>query len=144
MAVCPACGKEVKNVVEKRLLLLGKGIEAQQISLGLFECPECKTRFRQRIEANDKQNVTTTLGELVKKVVGIREGLTQSLETLRDRLRMLETERMNLLSEIAELKKAAESRASLLENEIRQLREEKRTLMELLGYESPKAVTTDA
>jgi hypothetical protein len=46
---------------------------------------------------------------------------------------MLETERAGVLGEMDELKRDAESRADALEAEVRQLREEVRSLRELLG-----------
>ena len=49
------------------------------------------------------------------------------------RLRKLETERKNLLMEIEELKKMADSRAKALESEVDMLREEVKSLRELLG-----------
>ena len=49
------------------------------------------------------------------------------------RLRKLETERKNLLMEIEELKKMADSRAKALESEVSMLREEVKSLRLLLG-----------
>jgi hypothetical protein len=49
------------------------------------------------------------------------------------RLRKLETERKNLLMEIEELKKMADSKARALESEVDMLREEVKSLRELLG-----------
>lgn len=49
------------------------------------------------------------------------------------RLRKLEAERKNLLMEIEELKKMADSKAKALESEVDMLREEVKSLRELLG-----------
>lgn len=49
------------------------------------------------------------------------------------RFRKLEAERKNLLIEIEELKKMADSRAKALESEVDMLREEVKSLRELLG-----------
>jgi predicted nucleic acid-binding Zn-ribbon protein len=57
----------------------------------------------------------------------------QTLKTLREKIRTLETERAGLMVEIEKLKKVAESRADALENEVSQLREEIKSLKELLG-----------
>ena len=46
---------------------------------------------------------------------------------------MLETERWGLLVEIENLKKVAQSRANTLESEVNRLREELRSLKDLLG-----------
>jgi uncharacterized coiled-coil DUF342 family protein len=70
---------------------------------------------------------------LMERINSIRNGLTQSLNTLRIKIGSLETERSMLLVEIEELKQAAELRAKSLESEVCQLREEIRSLRELLG-----------
>jgi regulator of replication initiation timing len=59
-----------------------------------------------------------------------------------EKLKTLETERKNLLLEIEELKKMADSKAKALENEISMLREEVKSLRILLGAEEtePKFV----
>ena len=54
-----------------------------------------------------------------------------------ERLRNLENERKNLLLEIEELKKMADSKAKALESEVGMLREEVRSLRVLLGAEEP-------
>jgi len=46
----------------------------------------------------------------------------------------LETERANLMIEIDNLKKVAESKANALESEVNMLREEVKSLRDLLGY----------
>ena len=70
---------------------------------------------------------------LVDRVCEIREGLVQTLRTLRERINMLETERGSLLLEIEKIKKAAETRANNLETEISDLRKEIKAMKELLG-----------
>jgi regulator of replication initiation timing len=54
-----------------------------------------------------------------------------------ERLRNLENERKNLLLEIEELKKMADSKAKALESEVGMLREEVKSLRVLLGAEEP-------
>jgi regulator of replication initiation timing len=54
-----------------------------------------------------------------------------------ERLRSLENERKNLLLEIEELKKMADSKAKALESEVGMLREEVKSLRMLLGAEEP-------
>jgi regulator of replication initiation timing len=58
-----------------------------------------------------------------------------SLKTVVEKLRGLENERNNLLLEIEELKKMADSKAKALESEIGMLREEVKSLRVLLGAE---------
>jgi uncharacterized protein YlxW (UPF0749 family) len=52
-----------------------------------------------------------------------------------EKLKSLETERRNLLLEIEELKKMADSKTRALESEISMLREEVKSLRVLLGAE---------
>jgi len=58
-----------------------------------------------------------------------------SLRNVAERLKGLETERKNLLLEIEELKKMADSKAKALESEVSMLREEVKSLRVLLGAE---------
>ena len=58
-----------------------------------------------------------------------------SLRNVVERLKTLETERKNLLLEIEELKKMADSKAKALESEVSMLREEVKSLRVLLGDE---------
>ena len=58
-----------------------------------------------------------------------------SFKSVVDKLKSLESERRNLLLEIEELRKMADSRAKALENEVSMLREEVKSLRILLGSE---------
>ena len=58
-----------------------------------------------------------------------------NFKTVVERIRTLETERRNLMLEIEELKKMADSKAKALESEIGMLREEVKSLRVLLGSE---------
>ena len=77
--------------------------------------------------------------ELVIRINSIRERLTQTLNGLRVKIKTLETERALLLREIRELKRAAKLRASALESEVSELREEINSLRELLGQSAREA-----
>jgi regulator of replication initiation timing len=57
------------------------------------------------------------------------------LRNIVEKLKGLETERKNLLLEIEELKKMADSKAKALESEVSMLREEVKSLRVLLGAE---------
>ena len=70
---------------------------------------------------------------LVERLKEIREGLKRTLRGLREKIGRLETERASLLVDIEELKKVAEARANALEVDVKELREELRSLKELLG-----------
>jgi predicted nucleic acid-binding Zn-ribbon protein len=67
-------------------------------------------------------------------IVGELEFMS-SLRNVVERLKGLETERKNLLLEIEELKKMADSKAKALESEVNMLREEVKSLRVLLGAE---------
>jgi len=55
-----------------------------------------------------------------------------------ERIKSLEAERRNLVLEIDELKKMADSKAKALENEVSMLREEVKSLRVLLGASEPE------
>lgn len=61
-----------------------------------------------------------------------------NLKSMVEHLRTLENERKNLLLEIEELKKMADSKAKALESEVSMLREEVRSLRVLLGAGEPE------
>jgi septal ring factor EnvC (AmiA/AmiB activator) len=132
---CPNCGTEVATAVKSWPVSFKRQGEQgvlPHFCVGIFECPECKTKFRSRVEFRAKSAATTNVKNAVEKIKGIREGFMQTLKTLREKIRNLETERASLMVEIVKLKKAAESRANALENEVNQLREEVKSLRELL------------
>jgi predicted nucleic acid-binding Zn-ribbon protein len=64
--------------------------------------------------------------------------LMSSFKNVVEKLKSLETERRNLLLEIEELKKMADSKAKALENEVSMLREEVKSLRVLLGAGAPE------
>jgi len=59
--------------------------------------------------------------------------VSSNFKTTIERIRSLETERKNILLEIEELRKMADSRAKALESEVGMLREEVKSLRILLG-----------
>jgi uncharacterized coiled-coil DUF342 family protein len=61
--------------------------------------------------------------------------LINNFKNVVEKIRSLETERKNLLLEIEELKKMADSKAKALESEVSMLREEVKSLRVLLGGE---------
>ena len=135
MVKCPKCGFEVKSPLKS--WSISKRAGEGKILMGLFECPNCKARFRSAIE-KEEEKAEVSIKEMVERVKGIKGELMQTLRNLREKIKTLEAERANLLMEIEELKKMAESRVSALENEISMLREEVKSLRELLGYEEEK------
>jgi hypothetical protein len=61
-----------------------------------------------------------------------------NFKSIVERIRTLETERKNLMLEIEELKKMADSKANALESEVGMLKEEVRSLRVLLGADEPE------
>jgi len=65
--------------------------------------------------------------------------LVSSFKNTIERIKALETERRNLLLEIEELKKMADAKANALESEINMLRDEVKSLRDLLSGEDLEA-----
>jgi len=132
---CPNCGTEVATAIKCWTVAPAKHRATRDIPefrVGIFKCPKCKSKFRSKVDATTK-SVETNVKDLIVKIKEIHEGLTQTLRFLREKIKMLETERASLLVEIDKLKKVAESRANALETEVNWLREELKSLRELLG-----------
>ena len=135
MVDCPNCGTEVVTAIKCWTIAPAKHTIAGNIPLfrvGIFKCPKCKSQFRSKVDAAAKP-AKTNVKDLGVKIEEIHEGLTRSLRTLHIKTKKLELERVSLLVEIEKLKKVAESRANALETEVTQLREELKSLRELLG-----------
>lgn len=132
---CPKCGSEVSTAIKTWNVSLRGPPEGMSKLMGLFECPNCKARFRALVEKGEE---TVSIKNMVERIKVIKGELMQTLKNLREKIKTLETERANLMLEIEKLKKAAESRVSALESEVNMLREEVRSLRELLGYTEEK------
>jgi len=50
--------------------------------MGLFECPNCKARFRSAIE---EEKAEVSIKEMVEKIKGIKGELMQTLRNLREK-----------------------------------------------------------
>ena len=142
MVSCPYCTTEVNIASKSWPVNFGKEREEgePELVMGIFECPNCKSKFRSTIKKDFQQTSTANIRELVDRIGIIREGFAQTLTTLREKINTLQRERSTLLSEAEELKKAAESRSDALENEVDQLRQELRSLRELLDSVSVQQI----
>ncbi|MEM3617133.1 MAG: hypothetical protein QXJ31_04395 [Candidatus Bathyarchaeia archaeon] len=138
MAKCPKCGREVVAPVKTWTISPRKPKEGAPKLIGIFECPNCKARFRAAIESEARVEETVSIKNMVERIKVIKGELMQTLKNLREKIKTLETERANLMVEIEKLKKAAESRVSALESEVNMLREEVKSLRDLLGYTEEK------
>jgi len=133
---CPKCGIEVTAPVKSWSIRSRKPVKGKESKLvmGIFECANCKARFRAAIKAEAGIEETVSIKNIVERIKGIKGELMQTLNNLREKIKTLETERANLMIEIEKLKKMAESRVSALEGEVNMLREEVESLRDLLGY----------
>ena len=133
LVTCPKCGTIVETPMKTWFLprkATKPGAEPKMI-IGMFECSNCQNRFRASFQRSDDASVKS----MVEKIKGIEGEFVNTLKNLREKIQKLETERSSLLLEIDELKKAAESKANAIENEITMLRDEVKSLKELLGYD---------
>jgi len=134
---CPKCGEEVATPVKTWLIPSRKPMkkgEESKITMGIFECPKCKARFRTTLEVETRIGETVSIKNMVERIKVIKGELMQTLKNLREKIKTLETERANLMVEIEKLRKVAESRVNALESEVNILREEVKSLRDLLGY----------
>ncbi|MEM3783763.1 MAG: hypothetical protein QXY88_01855 [Candidatus Bathyarchaeia archaeon] len=135
---CPKCGSEVITPVKTWTVSPRKPAEGISKLMGIYECPNCKARFRTAVKSEETTEETVSIKNMVERIKMIKGELMQTLKNLREKIKTLETERANLMVEIEKLKKAAESRVSALESEVNMLREEVKSLRELLGYTEEK------
>ena len=132
MVECPKCGAAVGPPsrtwsTSKSAARSGRG----EVAFGTFECLKCGHKFRTSVRREAKEGLS--IKGMAQKIKGIEGELTTTLKNLREKLKTLSTERSNLILEIDELKKMAEAKADALESEIGMLREEVKSLKQLLG-----------
>lgn len=112
--------------------------ERSSLIMGIFRCSECKAKFRTVVEFEAKVEGIASIKSVAEKIKDIQGELMQTLKTLREKIKTLETERANLMVEIEKSKKVAESRANALESEVAMLREDLKSLRELLSHTEEK------
>ena len=136
MAKCPKCGTEVTSPIKSWPIPSPRGVGAdkQPRLTGIFDCPNCRARFRGAVRIASEPEEAANIKNMVDRIKGIKGELVQTLKILRERIKTLETERANLMLEIDKLRKTAESRAAALESEVSMLREEVKSLRDLMGY----------
>jgi septal ring factor EnvC (AmiA/AmiB activator) len=141
---CPNCEAEVSQPTKSWPVTFKKPSEMNaqaQFSVGVFDCPNCKSKFRARVQTTASTTPSqTNVAVLVERINTIRDGLSQTLKALQLKIRTLETERASLLNEAEELRRTAEQRASALEAEVGQLRREIKSMRELLDPAANEAV----
>jgi hypothetical protein len=132
---CPNCGTEVAAAIKCWIVAPAKHKttgDIPEFRVGIFMCPKCKSKFSSKVDAAANPEITN-LKALAAKTLEIHEGLTQTLRNLREKIKILETERGSLLVELDNLKKVTQSRANFLAIEVNRLREELKSLRELFG-----------
>jgi histidinol-phosphate/aromatic aminotransferase/cobyric acid decarboxylase-like protein len=132
---CPNCGTEVAAAIKCWIVAPTKHKtigDIPEFRVGIFMCPKCKSKFSSKVDAAANPEITN-LKALAAKTLEIHEGLTQTLRNLREKIKILETERGSLLVELDNLKKVTQSRANFLAIEVNRLREELKSLRELFG-----------
>ena len=133
---CPNCGNDVKAPVkawpDSSREPSKEGETPRQV--GIYECPNCRARFRSAVETETGLGETANIKNVVERVKGIKGELMQTLTSLREKINTLETERGSLIVEIENLRKVAASRVDALESEVGMLRNEVKSLRDLLGY----------
>lgn len=137
MVNCPKCGRDVATPVKTWPIPSRRPREQGETPklAGIFDCPNCKARFRAAVEVETRIEETAGAKSMVEGIKGIKGELVQTLVNLREKISTLENERASLLIEIGKLKKAAESRVNALESEVGMLRDEVKSLRDLFGYE---------
>jgi len=137
LAKCPKCGVETATPIKTWPIPSRKTVgqtKESKLVVGIYECPNCKARFRAVVDAETRVEEAANIKNMVERIKGIQGELMQSLRNLREKIKTLETERSNLMIEIDKLREVAESRVVALENEVSTLREDVKSLRELLGY----------
>jgi predicted nucleic acid-binding Zn-ribbon protein len=102
--------------------------ERFKLTIGLYECPKCESKFR---VVFGKERITVK--GMIEEIKGIEKGLMQTLRNVREKIEKLESEKVDLLAEIENLRKAGEERANALEREVATLREEVELMKKFLG-----------
>ena len=136
MVICSKCGRVVGSPVKTWPIPSQKPLEEgnEPKLIGIFECLNCKARFASVVEVEAKIEEIISVKNMVGRIKVIKGGLMQTLIVLRKKIKTLETERVNLMIEIENLRQVAESKVNALEGEVIMLREEVRSLRSILGY----------
>jgi hypothetical protein len=144
LAKCPNCGVDAANSI-KSWSMVGKPSKVGEIfklTMGLYECGSCGKSFR-NVEGKEK----TTIKEVIDRNETLEEKLMEASKRkleLEERVQALETEKACLLAEVEALRliPMLEQKASSLEIDIKELREEKEALIqrveELTSGEGPE------
>lgn len=135
MSVCPNCGAKLAEL-QVRSLPAAENRKAGGSIHGAFRlivCPSCGTKFPSRATADTRSATTANVKNAAERIRGVRDEFMVTLKVLREKIEALEAEKAELMVEVEKLRKAAELRANALEGEVAQMREETKSLKQLLG-----------
>lgn len=144
MSVCPNCGTKVP-VASKIWPVYTIGNKEPTLGtdffIGIFECKNCKTKFNEKIPIQDQSQRTVNVKNKAERIMRIHGELMQTIKALKEKIAKLQSEKSNLMTEIENLRKMAEARVVTLETEVGQMREEAKSLRDLLGNADPAVLT---
>jgi predicted nucleic acid-binding Zn-ribbon protein len=134
MVNCPKCGSKVQNPLKRWPIPTRKPLrEGEKPKLvGIFECSECRGRFRAAVEPETKAPKAEKIEEMVGKIEDVKNQLILMLTNLRKNIKTIETKNAGLMKEIEKLREVSKSKANALEDEVSMLREQVRSLRDLL------------
>lgn len=132
MAKCPNCGVDAANSI-KSWSMVGKPSKTGEIfklTMGLYECGSCGKSFRS-VEGKEKTTIKEALDRNETLEEKLMEASKRKLE-LEEKVQALETEKACLYAEVEALRliPMLEQKASSLEDDIKELREEKEALIQ--------------
>ncbi len=136
MVNCPKCAADVETPLKTWPIPSRRPPgEGEELRLtGIFECPNCSARFRAAVTTKERSAKTSDIKNIVDGIRCIKSELTQTLVNLRQKIKTLENERVNLMVEIEDLKKVAQTRVNALEDEVAMLKNDAKFLRDLLGH----------
>jgi len=135
LSVCPNCGAKLAELQVRSIPAAEnkKAAGSIQSAFRLIVCPSCGTKFPSRVAVDMQSATTANVKNAAERIRGVRDEFMATLKVLREKIQALEAEKAELMVEVEKLRKAAELRANALEGEVAQMREEAKSLKQLLG-----------
>ena len=144
LSICPYCGAKV--VAASKIWPVysagtNESTEEPDFFVGIFQCAKCKTKYNSKISSQALPPRTVNVKNKVERIMRIHGELMQTIKSLKEKITKLQIEKSSLMTEIETLRKTAEARVTTLETEVGQMREEAKSLRELLGNNEPAVLT---
>ncbi|NLE05827.1 MAG: hypothetical protein GX638_13660 [Crenarchaeota archaeon] len=136
MNTCPCCGAkaQLSSKVQSFKIKTDSKISETLASKIVFKCLSCGTLF-EKLSSLPVQANTIQAGNVknnAQQIIHIQGALMQTIKNLKEKIAALETEKSNLMNEIEELRKSAETHVIALESEVNQMREDAKLLREFI------------